>query len=111
MLDTTTLIKQSLLRTPQVRVLLSNILLQPMGDGLLRVEITTHAMFASIWEAFIDHGMGKEVELKLKEKAYWYQAQLGPDQRIYLHPSDSNTDGLPDASIFTKRAVNLFLSW
>lgn len=104
------MIKQALLRQPVVKVMLGNILLVPMGDGILRLELSDQPVYAAVWEALDLHGLGREVELMLGAVSYYYQAALGADERVYLTPSDSNAS-LPDAEVFVKQAVNLLLPW
>jgi hypothetical protein len=104
------LIKQALIRQPVVKVLVGNVLLHPMGDGILRAELTDQPVYGAVWEALDLHGLGREVELRLGAVSYYYQAALGPDGKVYLTPSDSNTS-LPDSEVFVKQAVNLLLPW
>ena len=105
------LTRLALLRRPQVGVLLRNIIVTAQGDGILRLELGREGMFAAVWEALGMHGLGQEVELLMLDRSYYYQAQLGADERVYLHPADSNKGELPDANLFVKQAVNLLLPW
>lgn len=110
-MDTAKMMKAAIMATPYVKVLIGNVLLQPMGDGVLRMELIQEPSAASVWEALDMHGSSGEVELRIGTVSYYYLAQQAVDGFVYLHPSDTNTSGLPDASIFARQTVNLLLNW
>jgi hypothetical protein len=110
-MDTAKLMRAAAMALPYVKVMIGNLLLQPMADGVLRMELVEQPCYASVWEALNMHGSAGEVELRIGTMSYFYWAQHGADGFVYLTPSDSNPDGLPDPVVFARQSVNLFLKW
>lgn len=99
---------------PYPVVIVQNIHVAPMGDGLLRLVLVDHPRHGAAWDAVEEHGLGGEVALILDSARYCYYADLGDeeDDTVYLVPiEDANESGLPDNHRLMETAVHLLMRW
>lgn len=100
--------------TPYPVVIVQNVHVRPLGDGVLKVVLVDHPRHGAAWDALEEHGLGGEVALILDQARYYYYADLGEDEDdvVYLIPiEDANEEGLPDNLRLLEKAVHLLMRW
>jgi hypothetical protein len=96
---------------PQPAIFIYNLRGQPIGGGVIRLLLMNHVAHGAAWDMMEEHGLGQEVVLLMNQTEYFYYADVGEEDDIFLFPMDDENESLPDDRLFLKRAFHLRLPW